>query len=70
MSFLRKQESSQSGFIRDQTIKQIKKPLSILNKIGRGFLMFLSYLFPTTETGISTSILSIIIRTRPVAVAS
>jgi len=32
--------------------------------------MFLSYLFPTTETGISTSILSIIIKTRPVAVAS
>src|SRR3989304_7847480 len=57
MSFLRKQESRQSVFIRIQTIPQIKKPLSILYKIGRGFSTFLSYLFPTTETGISTSIL-------------
>src|SRR3990167_343490 len=56
MSFQRKQESSQSMFIRIQTIQQIKKPLSILHKIGRGFSTFLSYLFPTTETGISTCI--------------
>jgi hypothetical protein len=57
MSFQRKQESSQSMVIRIQTIQQIKKPLSILNKIGRGFSVSLSYLFPNNETGISTSIL-------------